>query len=348
MNCRRLTLIISVVWAPFCASAAAVTIQTSPVGYAGNATDPATGSLYGAVPYIYNIGTFDVTSAQYAEFLNAKAATSDPYELWAPVMAPSQNSGVGGIVRTGSGFGPYSYSVQAGYANKPAVGVSWYDAVRFVNWMQNGQGGGDTESGTYTITGGGHQSGTVTVPSAAQRATWAAAGQFHWLLPSENEWYKAAYYNGNTNTYYAYPFQSNTQPTAAAPSGAPDTGDFALTLGTPPAYNSDGFNSDLTDVGSYTNSLSPFGSYDMGGDLQQWNDTDILGDGSERGLRGGDWVNGSGSSSSVSRAGASPFDDFSADVGFRLASVGVPEPASIWLLICGVLGMGWVARCRTC
>ena len=39
----------------------AVVIPTVPVGYAGNSPDPATGSLYGAVPYSYRIGTFDVS-----------------------------------------------------------------------------------------------------------------------------------------------------------------------------------------------------------------------------------------------------------------------------------------------
>ncbi len=194
-------------------SAHAVTIATVPVGYAGNAPDPATGSLYGAVDYAYNIGEYDVTNAQYAAFLNAKASSADPFGLWlSPVMNPAGNPGVAGISRSGNG--PYSYSVISGYANKPVAGMTWYSAIRFVNWLQNGQGNGDTESGTYTITGGGNNSGTVTIPDAAQRAAWATMNSFHWLLPSENEWYKAAYYDPTPKTYYAYPFQSNTQPSA--------------------------------------------------------------------------------------------------------------------------------------
>jgi hypothetical protein len=59
----------------------AVVIQTVPVGGPGNAPDPATGSLYGAVPYNYRIGTYDVTNTQYVEFLNAKASAADPYGL---------------------------------------------------------------------------------------------------------------------------------------------------------------------------------------------------------------------------------------------------------------------------
>ena len=300
---------------PAVSRATNIQIATVPVGAAGNATDPATG--YGAVAYNYNIGTYDVTDSQYAAFLNSKATASDPYGLWNSVESPAGNTFSGGISRSGSG--PYTYSVATGYANKPVVGVSWYDAVRFVNWLQNGQGNGDTESGTYTITGGGNNSGTVTVPTAAARAAWASAGQFHWLLPSENEWYKAAYYDPTDSSYYAYPFQSDTQPTASAPPGGSDSGNFYN--GGFAAYNSDGYGSYLTDVGSYTGSLSPFGSYDMGGDVWQWNEADISGDGSSRGLRGSSWYISSDYSAASFRVNIfSPADEYN-DMGFRVASV---------------------------
>ncbi len=61
--------------------ASAVTIQWSAVGDPGNAADPATGSLYGAVAYNYSIDKYEVTDSQYAAFLNAVAAT-DTYGLY--------------------------------------------------------------------------------------------------------------------------------------------------------------------------------------------------------------------------------------------------------------------------
>ena len=100
-------------------SARAVTIATVPVGYAGNAPDPATGSVYGAVPYNYNIGTYDATNTQYVEFLNAKASAADPYGLWT-VNAPGDFEAA--ILRSGSG--PYTYSVKPGYANKQGERIS--------------------------------------------------------------------------------------------------------------------------------------------------------------------------------------------------------------------------------
>jgi formylglycine-generating enzyme len=317
--------------------ARAVTIATVPVGYAGNSPDPATGSLYGAVPYNYRIGIYDVTNAQYAEFLNAKAAPSDPYGLWNFSMDPSYPStSPGAISRSGSV--PYSYSVKPGYANKPVIYVSWYDAVRFVNWLQNGHGNGDTETGTYLITNGGPNSGTVLVPDATTRMAWASTNSFHWLLPSENEWYKAAYYNAVAASYFQYPFQSNAQPAGLAPPGNSNSGDF-FNNGFP-AYNYDGNGSYLTDAGAYPNSVSPFGSFDMGGDVFQWNEATFdMG----RGYRGGWWGDDPSQSAASGSGYARPAYE-SEVVGFRVASVGtVPEPSTgvLAVLACGIV---WIAR----
>ena len=39
---------------------------------------------YGSVQYNYAMGTYDVTAAQYVQFLNAVAKTGDPYGLYNP------------------------------------------------------------------------------------------------------------------------------------------------------------------------------------------------------------------------------------------------------------------------
>ena len=46
----------------------------------------------GAVGYAYQIGEYDVTTAQYCQFLNAVATTSDPYGLYNPSMATDLQS----------------------------------------------------------------------------------------------------------------------------------------------------------------------------------------------------------------------------------------------------------------
>ncbi|MEN6449371.1 MAG: PQQ-binding-like beta-propeller repeat protein, partial [Thermoguttaceae bacterium] len=141
-------------------------LLTVPVGDAGNVADtaPQGAVRYGAVGYKYDIGKYDVTNAQYCEFLNAKASASDPYGLWSSRMA---SDACGGI--TCSGSGPYTYAVKPGQGSQPVVFASWYDTLRFANWLTNGQGSGSTESGAYAISGSGPY-WTVAVPSAAQRA----------------------------------------------------------------------------------------------------------------------------------------------------------------------------------
>src|SRR5215468_6086133 len=123
-------------------SGSAVTMAWTPIGNPGNACDPQPQGCFGAVGYSYSIGTYEVTNAQYAEFLNAKAA-SDPLALYYFGMGAG---GTAGITRSGSD-GNYTYSVIAGRENMPVDWVSFYDAIRFANWMSNGQGNSDTETG---------------------------------------------------------------------------------------------------------------------------------------------------------------------------------------------------------
>ncbi len=135
-------------------SASAVTIQWSAVGDLDNAPD-STG--YGAVAYNYSIDKYEVTDSQYAVFLNAMAAT-DTDGLYNANMG---NTVYGGVTRSGSSPGSYSYSVKPGYDNLPVNYVSWGDAARFANWLQNGQPGlggpavaqdaASTEDGSYAL-----------------------------------------------------------------------------------------------------------------------------------------------------------------------------------------------------
>ena len=115
---------------------------------------------YGSVSYIYQMGKYDVTVAQYAAFLNAVATTSDPYGLYNSDMATDLPT----IAHYPSGSpGSYSYSVTGSDSqgvNCPIFDVSWGDAARFCNWLDNGQptsgteATGTTETGAYTLNGG--------------------------------------------------------------------------------------------------------------------------------------------------------------------------------------------------
>jgi len=200
-NFRRLVLMV-VAGGMIVQSAVGITIDTVYVGGLGNANDPTTG--FGAVNYGYSVGRYEVTLNQYTAFLNAVGA-ADPYGLYNTAMGSNPN--IMGIARSGLSGG-YTYSV-IGSGDRPVTYVSWYDSVRFVNWLHNGQpagaqAAGTTETGAYTLNGA--MSGVV---FRNADATFA--------LPTENEWYKAAYHQpalqgGDSDDYWLYPTANNTHP----------------------------------------------------------------------------------------------------------------------------------------
>jgi formylglycine-generating enzyme required for sulfatase activity len=267
------------------------------------------------------MGTYDVTLAQYTAFLNAVAKT-DTYGLYNQYMG--EDYPTVGISQSGSS-GNYSYSVTGsapGAANMPVYNESWLDAARFCNWLQNGQptsgteGAGTTETGAYTLNGD-TTSGTESRNAGAT-----------YFIPNENEWYKAAYYkSGGTNAgYWTYPTQSNTAPgnSLALALSTSNEANYYITGYTDPTNY-------LTPVGTFTASPGPYGTYDMGGDLFQWNDAIISG--SSRGLRGGVWDFSSSDLASSVRTHGKPTLD-GGNIGLRVASSeSVPEPGSLALLL---------------
>lgn len=279
-------------------AAADITIPTNTVGDVGNAADT---SGFGAVGYQYSIGRSEVTNAQYAAFLNAKAAT-DTYGLYSTNMAGS----AGGITRSGSS-GSYAYSTIAGRENWAVNWVNFWDAARFANWLQNGQGSGDTETGTYTL--GGAYYPTNSSVSRNPGSTWAIAG--------ENEWYKAAYYKGGglSAGYWLYPTQGDSITTAMA--------NYGNSVGT------------VTPAGSYP-FTSAYGAVDMGGNVAEWNEAIVLG--SFRGVRGGSFSGISNSLRSESRSSVFPESE-TATGGFRVVQIPGPGPLAA-LALGGMLARG--------
>jgi len=303
--------------------ASAATMDWTFVANPGNACDPQSQGCFGSVGYAYNIGTYEVTNAQYTEFLNAVADT-DANGVYDVHMDPADGSR-GGITRAGSA-GSYSYSAPAGRENMPVNNLSFYNALRFANWMQNGQPNtgtqtsATTESGSYTLNGAN--------PPAVTRNAGATI-----FLPNENEWYKAAYYDSASSTYFDYPAGSDTQTTCAGPSPAPNSANCGFVVG------------DVTSVGSYTGSTSPYGTFDQGGNLFEWNETfNSYGGRQQRGGSFG-WPASYLAASSRNDNLVLGLDD----MGFRIAST-VPEPRIGILLIAGVLSLlglaGWRRRAQ--
>lgn len=304
-------------------SAHAVTFTWATVGDTGNPTDPGNGSdpnIYGAVANTYRIATHEVTNTQYAEFLNAVAdADSGADPLYNTNMG---SSSFGGINRSGSS-GSYTYSVKASFDNRPVVYTSWNDSARFANWLHNGQptgaqDAGTTESGAYDM--------SVSFPMRLLGATH--------FLPSEDEWYKAAYYApgsaaGGGDDYWQYPTQSDTAPTEEAPPGGTNSANYDRQSG-----------GVLTDVGAYSTATSHYGAFDMGGNVWEWNEAVI---GTSRGLRGGSWLNSSFLLQSSFRNSSFP-SNVNLNRGFRVASI--PEPATGSLVLIALVTLGCRRRRR--
>jgi sulfatase modifying factor 1 len=324
------------------APARAVTIDWVTVGDPGNTADT-TGdpNPAGAVANAFQIMKFEWTNAQYVEFLNAVDPNgTNPNGIYTSVMGSDAR---GGITNTGTVNGSrYAFKVDMG--DKPVNYVTWWDAARVANWLHNGaQTSGSTNSsasapqntGAYTV-------GTGTSGNAVVRNV----GAQYWI-PTQNEWYKAAYYKGGgTNAgYWDYATQSDTAPTAVTSGttgigSAGSTGNFA-NFNKGADWN--GQDGNVTTVGT-NGGPSAYGAFDMSGNVFEMNDLDGTA-GPSRGRRGGNWNNNAFDLGSFSAStGGTSVESFI--IGFRLASpVTVPEPATSWMALAG-LACGGFAMLR--
>jgi len=306
----------------FSTAYAQVTFEWATVGNPGNADDTH-GDGYGRVEYNYRISKTGVTNAQYTEFLNAVDATAaNSLDLFHTSMA----NNFGGIENTGTANGS-RYVAQAGREQNPVTYVSWYDSLRFINWLDNGQptDGTGTESGAYTLLGG------TATPSNGLSVT-RDAGATAWL-PSEDEWYKAAYYDPS-GVYFDYPNGSDTAPVSDQPGDDPSAAnhfnDDLVANGFDDGYAVSGspdfpsFTNPFTDVDAYTATVSPYGTLDQNGNVWEWNEALIIG--SARGLLGGSWYNNDNFLGASIRGNADPTGE-NGYMSFRVASI--PEQAGL-------------------
>jgi sulfatase modifying factor 1 len=175
--------------------------------------------------------------------------------------------------------------------------------------------------GAYTLLGG------TPTPSNGDTVTRNPGATI--VLTSEDEWYKSAYYSAASTSYFDYPAASSAQPACIAPTAALNSANCGNALG------------DFTNVGSYTGSASPYGTYDQGGNIWEWNEEIFA---SNRGILGGGWFHDPVDMAAFERDlanGLGP-DSESSGTGFRLVMIPggyVPEPDTGLLVIAGLLGL---------
>ena len=342
-------------------NAQAATIELVPVGNPRNPGELSgvgaggwgPNRVCGGVNYTYQIGTFEVTAGQYTEFLNAVAKV-DTYGLYGWWMNRGNYSPK--IRRIGE-WNNFTYVVDANgddvedadWVNRPVVEVSWADAARFANWMHNGQPRGKqdlttTEDGSYYLNGATSLEDIMAV-TRKPGATW--------VIPTEDEWYKAAYHknDGVTGNYWHYPTGTNEVPSNALLD--PDPGNNANWAVLWPSLPTIGSPYYRTEVGAFENSESPYGTFDQGGNVWEWTEG-VITDRS-RVMRGSSFHNSERfadgtpaylhASVRTRRAWSDLSDLYDAtlednSIGFRL--VHIPEPSSVAMLaVLALTGLLW-------
>jgi len=242
---------------------------------------------YGAVGYTYQISKTEVTVAEMA----ASGAGDGDENYW--------------------NDGPRTVGTGA-----PASYVSLYEAMKYCNYLTSG----NINSGYYSSSDG----GATYQANALSHDVYAAANGITYFVPTEDEWYKAAYYNLGTDTYSVYA------------DGTSDTDNPPTKSGGVSGWNYDYVNSSPNYTRDVTfGTAEQNGTVNMMGNVYEWTESEWGGDWDEiRVHRGASYLSTEVNLRSTARTGGvSSMEDI--DIGFRV--VAVPEPASALMISLGAL-----------
>jgi hypothetical protein len=251
------------------------------VGSPGNAPDDFPNPA-GAVPYVYRMGKYEI-SEQMIDKANALSG--------------------GGITKDIRG------------PDKPATGITWYEAAAFVNWLNISAG----YPRAYKLN------------SLSSMSLWAPTDPGYdaknlyrnklatYFLPSLDEWHKAAYYDPVAGRYWDYPTGSDNVPDGIDFLGDPDFDVVFYDGASNPGPNN------VMDVGL----ASPYGTFGQGGNVYEWDETafdrvnNIANE--QRAILGGAWISLANILSAQHTGGGIAANFEFETVGIRIASR-IPEP----------------------
>ena len=202
----------------------------------------------------------------------------------------------------------------------PSNTVSWYEAAQFVNFLNTSTG----HEAAYIFTGSTMSAWDVLDIGYDASNPFRNSGAYY-FMPTEDEWVKAAYWNGASLQTHA----TKAGDTVYQGNGSNGGWNYYF-MGD---YGPDGSDEGPWNFGSGSEELN--GTFDMMGNLWEWMESPwVSGDFLPGGIRGSSFTNYDIELSSSFRRNVSP-DSESLKIGFRVASV--PEPCSLVLLGLGGL-----------
>ncbi len=186
------------------------------------------------ISYNFKMSQYEITNSQFQAFISESGYSTDSY--WT-------TNGI--TTRNGGGWTQPAFWGNANFngSNQPVVGVSWYEAVAFCNWLSV-------------------KEGLTPAYNASGQATLTATG---YRLPTEVEWEYAATKGGSGQAERIYAW-GNAAPT-----------DCSLVVGNVGACG----NTTTANVGSKsTVGDTPQGLADMSGNVWEWCSDNYLADAS--------------------------------------------------------------------
>ena len=239
------------------------------------------------------------------------------YEITKDMIDKANNSSGLGITLTSRSTQP----------NHVATGISWFEAAKFVNWLNTSKGyqpAYNFVSGSFTL---------WDVANSVNANNRYRHKDAFYFLPSIDEWWKGAFYDYQLDYYWNFSNRSDDIPVAVA------SGTQQNTL----VYNQPfPWNGGTTPNAYQTGGISAYNTMGQSGSLAEWSETaadntNNFNNENRVLMNNSSFVSSAFDISSEAwpRGVFGPSEENFAEVGFRVASI--PEPSTSSLILFGTI-----------